>query len=61
MTSGFTLLGVDAYIQDIVKRLIIIAAVMADQYRRSGRHSAWRGGRARLARPHPNLFHGKHP
>ncbi len=36
MTSGFTFLGVDAYIQDIVKGLIIIAAVMADQFRRRG-------------------------
>lgn len=40
MTSGFTFLGVDAYIQDIVKGLIIIAAVMADQYRRGGRRGA---------------------
>jgi inositol transport system permease protein len=40
MTSGFTFLGVDAYIQDIVKGLIIVAAVMADQYRRQGRRSA---------------------
>lgn len=40
MTSGFTFLGVDAYIQDIVKGLIIIAAVMADQYRRAGRRGA---------------------
>ncbi len=40
MTSGFTFLGVDAYIQDIVKGLIIIAAVMADQYRRRGRRTA---------------------
>ncbi len=39
MTSGFTFLGVDAYIQDIVKGLIIIAAVMADQYRRRGRRA----------------------
>jgi inositol transport system permease protein len=38
--SGFTFLGVDAYIQDIVKGLIIIAAVMADQYRRKGTHGA---------------------
>ena len=37
MTSGFTFLGVDAYIQDIVKGLIIIAAVMADQFRRRRR------------------------
>ncbi|MBV8399379.1 MAG: ABC transporter permease [Acetobacteraceae bacterium] len=40
MTSGFTFLGVDAYIQDIVKGIIIIAAVMADQYRRKGRRTA---------------------
>ena len=38
--SGFTFLGVDAYIQDIVKGVIIIVAVMADRYRRHGR----RGG-----------------
>ena len=37
MTSGFTFLGVDAYIQDIVKGLIIVAAVIADQYRRKRR------------------------
>ena len=40
MTSGFTFLGVDAYIQDIVKGLIIIAAVMTDQYRRGSRRNA---------------------
>ncbi|MEK0086184.1 ABC transporter permease, partial [Benzoatithermus flavus] len=34
MISGFTFLGVDAYIQDIVKGVIIVAAVVADQYRR---------------------------
>jgi inositol transport system permease protein len=33
MTSGFTFLRVDAYYQEIVKGLIIIAAVVADQYR----------------------------
>ena len=38
--SGFTFLGVDAYIQDIVKGLIIIVAVMADRYRRAGRRGA---------------------
>ena len=37
--SGFTFLGVDAYIQDIVKGLIIIVAVMADRYRRQGRRA----------------------
>jgi ribose/xylose/arabinose/galactoside ABC-type transport system permease subunit len=31
MISGFTFLGVDAYIQDIVKGVIIVAAVVADQ------------------------------
>jgi inositol transport system permease protein len=33
MTSGFTFLGVDAYIQDIIKGLIIVIAVVIDQYR----------------------------
>ena len=37
MISGFTFLGVDAYIQDIVKGVIIVAAVIADQYRRQKR------------------------
>jgi inositol transport system permease protein len=39
MISGFTFLGVDAYIQDIVKGVIIVAAVTADQYRRKSRKS----------------------
>ncbi len=39
-TGDIRALGVDAYIQDIVKGLIIIAAVMADQYRRGGRRNA---------------------
>ncbi|WP_145007369.1 ABC transporter permease [Pseudomonas oryzihabitans] len=33
MASGFTFLGVDAYIQDIIKGLIIVIAVVIDQYR----------------------------
>jgi len=37
MTSGFTFLGVDAYIQDMVKGFIIVAAVVADQYRQRRR------------------------
>ncbi len=37
MISGFTFVGVDAYIQDIVKGVIIVAAVVADQYRRRRR------------------------
>ena len=37
MISGFTFLGVDAYIQDIVKGVIIVAAVTADQYRQRKR------------------------
>lgn len=37
MTSGFTFLGIDAYYQDIVKGIIIVAAVVADQYRYRGR------------------------
>ena len=34
VTSGFTFLRIDAYYQEIVKGGIIIAAVIADQYRR---------------------------
>ncbi|KZK75839.1 Ribose transport system permease protein RbsC [Pseudovibrio sp. W64] len=37
MMSGFTFLGIDAYIQDIVKGGIIVAAVVADQYRQRKR------------------------
>ncbi|TCO79654.1 monosaccharide ABC transporter membrane protein (CUT2 family) [Plasticicumulans lactativorans] len=33
MTSGFTFLGIDAYIQQIVKGVIIVVAVIADTYR----------------------------
>lgn len=38
MISGFTFLGIDAYIQDIVKGVIIVAAVVADQYRQRKRN-----------------------
>jgi len=34
VTSGFTFLRIDAYYQEIVKGVIIVAAVIADQYRR---------------------------
>jgi len=34
VTSGFTFLRIDAYYQEIVKGGIIVAAVVADQYRR---------------------------
>ena len=37
MTSGFTFLGVDVYYQDIVKGVIIVAAVAADMYRQRKR------------------------
>jgi inositol transport system permease protein len=37
MTSGFTFLRVDAYYQEIVKGIIIVAAVVADQYRQRRR------------------------
>ena len=37
MTSGFTFIGIDAYIQGIVKGIIIVAAVIADQYRQRRR------------------------
>jgi inositol transport system permease protein len=37
MTSGFTFLRVDAYYQEIVKGIIIVAAVVVDQYRQRQR------------------------
>jgi len=40
MTSGFTFLGVDVYYQDIVKGVIIVAAVSADMYRQQKRRKA---------------------
>ena len=40
MTSGFTFIRIDAYYQEIVKGIIIVAAVVADQYRQRGRRSA---------------------
>jgi inositol transport system permease protein len=36
MTSGFTFIGLDAYIQDIVKGCVIVSAVVADRYRHRG-------------------------
>ena len=33
MTSGFTFIGLDAYIQDIVKGGVIVSAVVTDRYR----------------------------
>ena len=36
MTSGFTFIGLDAYIQDIVKGAVIVTAVVADRYRHRG-------------------------
>jgi inositol transport system permease protein len=40
MTSGFTFLRVDAYYQEIVKGLIIVAAVVTDVYRQKKRVKA---------------------
>lgn len=40
MTSGFTFIGIDAYVQGIVKGIIIVAAVVADQYRQRRRSKA---------------------
>ncbi|MFC0218962.1 inositol transport system permease protein [Pseudochelatococcus lubricantis] len=37
MTSGFTFLRIDAYYQEIVKGIIIVAAVIADVYRQKKR------------------------
>ena len=38
MTSGFTFIGLDAYIQDIVKGGVIVLAVVGDRYRHRGTH-----------------------
>ena len=38
MTSGFTFLRIDAYYQEIVKGVIIVAAVVADTFRQSARN-----------------------
>ena len=38
ITSGFTFIGFDAYIQDIVKGAVIVLAVVADRYRHRGAH-----------------------
>jgi inositol transport system permease protein len=40
MTSGFTFLRIDAYYQEIVKGMIIVAAVIVDQYRQRRRKKA---------------------
>ena len=40
MTSGFTFLRIDAYYQEIVKGIIIVAAVIIDQYRQRRRKKA---------------------
>jgi inositol transport system permease protein len=37
VTSGFTFLRIDAYYQEIVKGVIIVVAVVADQYRQRNR------------------------
>jgi len=37
MTSGFTFIRIDAYYQEMVKGAIIVAAVIADQYRNKNR------------------------
>ena len=39
LTSGFTFLNVDAHYQEIIKGGVIIAAVVADQYRQRRRKS----------------------
>ncbi len=37
MTSGFSFLRIDAYYQEIIKGVVIVAAVIADQYRQRKR------------------------
>jgi inositol transport system permease protein len=39
ITSGFTFIGFDAYIQDIVKGVVIVAAVVADRFRHRDAHA----------------------
>jgi inositol transport system permease protein len=39
-TSGFTFLRIDAYYQEIVKSIIIVTAVIADQHRQRKRMRA---------------------
>jgi inositol transport system permease protein len=39
MTSGFTFIRIDAYYQEMVKGAIIVAAVVADQYRQRNRRT----------------------
>jgi len=39
MTSGFTFIGFDAYIQDIVKGAVIVLAVVIDRYRHRDAHT----------------------
>jgi inositol transport system permease protein len=39
ITSGFTFIGFDAYIQDIVKGGVIVAAVVVDRYRHRDAHA----------------------
>jgi len=40
MTSGFTFLRIDAYYQEIAKGILIVGAVVADQYRQRSRRKA---------------------
>jgi inositol transport system permease protein len=40
MTSGFTILRIDAYCREIVKGMTIVAAVIVDQYRQRPRKKA---------------------
>ena len=37
MTSGFTFLRIDAYYQEIIKGVVIVGAVVADQHRQRKR------------------------
>ena len=48
MTSGFTFVGLDAYIQDIVKGGVIVSAVVADRYRHRFRPLRPEGAEMRL-------------
>ncbi len=53
--SGFTFVGVDAYVQDIIKGIIIVAAVTIDM-RRNRKNTNLINGRQRRRMPLPPVL-----
>jgi len=58
MTSRFTFVGVDAYLQDIVKGIIIVAAVVADRTASAGARRPDRGHQGRGGGRAASASHG---